>query len=83
MARHHCWYPRNGISSQVRWRVIGRRCSTSPTTKRRRRGKAPLGREEAVNLAGGHTAATKVAWQGRRVMWDRVEALDLAGGGGG
>uniref|UniRef100_A0A0E0JIL4 DUF1677 family protein n=1 Tax=Oryza punctata TaxID=4537 RepID=A0A0E0JIL4_ORYPU len=39
--------------------------------------------EEALNLAGGHTATTEVAWQGRRVMWDRVEALDLTSGGGG
>uniref|UniRef100_A0A0E0KHX7 Uncharacterized protein n=1 Tax=Oryza punctata TaxID=4537 RepID=A0A0E0KHX7_ORYPU len=62
MARHHHWRPHNGISGRATRRVIGRRCSTSPAAKRG--GKATLGREEALNLAGNHTAAAEVAWQG-------------------
>lgn len=54
--------------------MVGRRCSISP---------AAHGREESLDLTGGHTTAAEVAWQGCRVMWDRVEALNIAGSDGG
>uniref|UniRef100_A0A0D3GQG1 Uncharacterized protein n=1 Tax=Oryza barthii TaxID=65489 RepID=A0A0D3GQG1_9ORYZ len=73
MARHHRRRPHDGIGD---W------------------GKAARGREEvfdltggaweeSLDLAGGHTTAAKAAWQGCRVMWDRVEALNIAGSDGG
>lgn len=58
----------------ARLHVVGRRCLISPVAH---------GREESLDLTGGHTTAAEVAWQGCRVMWDRVEALNIAGSDGG
>ncbi|EEE62734.1 hypothetical protein OsJ_17537 [Oryza sativa Japonica Group] len=63
-------------------RGVARDGDASPTAtpQHRRPGKAARGREEVLDLGGGHTAVAEVAWQGHRVMWDRVEVVDLAAG---